>query len=216
MTSDIAASITKTIATSIATSIDNIQNGIQHWLPQLHQGESKNMNQEPQTQPWEGGRVTSNLQLWPWEVDESIWTIHGSEDNMAATASPEELMHLALLILERVDEGEAQLDPDTGQPTGETKPLLYLENIGQFLHPHTTALLKNMQDHLAETTQSPYDAHSASQQAEVGFVLIALGRQALKQARQQHKKERERGRPMTEFFRREGMNPKYRLDFKQK
>ena len=57
---------------------------------------SKNEN----TLQWEGGRITNRLQLWPDETLEGFWQIHGKDDYVSATGTPEDLLKLAHTILE--------------------------------------------------------------------------------------------------------------------
>lgn len=57
------------------------------------------MNNKNNYIQWEGGRIVPRLQLWPHEDFPGTWTLHGKEENHAATASPEDLLNLAHTIL---------------------------------------------------------------------------------------------------------------------
>ena len=55
----------------------------------------------PEPHPWNGERITNRLQMWEHESFPDMWIICGKDDCLCAMGSPEDLIKLAQVILQR-------------------------------------------------------------------------------------------------------------------
>ena len=56
---------------------------------------------QPEQHPWDGERITNRLQIWEHESFTDMWIVCGKEGYLCGMASPQDLVKLAQIILQR-------------------------------------------------------------------------------------------------------------------
>ena len=81
----------------------------------------------PEQHAWEGERITNRLQIWEHESFPGMWIVCGKDDYLCGMGSPQDLLKLAQVILQRFpQQGNTKPDPRRGaegkqEPAGSTE-----------------------------------------------------------------------------------------------